>query len=343
MRRLVRTISTFARLVPLAGLALLVSCDDDGPPKYYVGALDAASPIDAGDSPDATPSSAVDSASTDAPAQDLPVVVCDAPAISGSDLFSVVRYVSSLEQRLLVTTSNAIVALTLRPDGCPGERIASFGTDGRFETSALAACPLPDGAFLTASQSGVTLRNEAGDSIATCSSGQASMTARIIEGRSDGTAVAAFAGSPLQVLTRPAGPDASCVASDTFLSPEPFAVFAVARSHAENGFVVAEQAMATAPVVIARYDARGQRQAVSSSVLCSAVGIVETATRIAVADSTCQQVIVFDPSSLAVTGKAKLDGIPRGIAKAGGASGAIVPVAQEDQGSVKVSFRLVSF
>ena len=325
-------------LALLCGAALSASaCGSSGQDPWYLGPLDQ----DAG-APDTAPT-------PDAPAPTpsaLSVTVCNSAPVLGSDVTRTVRAVATLESRGVLTLEGTVRAVQLDADGCPGAPVVSFGEGGDAAIDASDAVLLPGGRTLVASGAKTVLLDSTASELGSCTN----VSARVLDAQANGLVAAAFTRSPIALLTTNVEAPASCGVTLKELSPAPFAVVAIGRGRAD-GFVSVEQGNAASPLVVARYAEDGQRLAISHPTgakepgwLCSASGMADTPVGVAVADATCNRVVLFEAKAdtMVPVGVAELDGSPRGLALTPSGSHLLVPVAKTLSDGAMATFMRVA-
>jgi hypothetical protein len=214
---------------------------------------------------------------------------------------------------------------------------------------ARASVPLRGNRTLVATGDTLLVLDSTGAQSASCTVHGQQVPSRLLSASPQDTAVAAFARSPLVRLNLDVAGPTTCQARWWELSPEPYAVTAVAVEADGGSVITVEQEGTRTPLRVARYNKNGTRVGASTPSprgnqpghLCSAVGAVASSAGVVVADATCRQLVVFDPTTLRVTARASVDGIPRGVALVAGGSRALVPVAEPTADGALGSFVLV--
>ena len=309
------------------------ACGNDEDDTAYLG------PIDGGPAHDAKPPPI-------RPPEPVSIDIDDCPsyaALTGPDGASVVRSIATLENRAVLTLNAELRSVQIGVNGCPGDPIEAFGTDGSLAIDAISAVALPGGRTLVATAAGMQLLDSAGGLVDDCGGLEGSMIARVLHASDAGQVAAVFTKSPVMLLEL--GMDASrCLARDLSLSPAPFSVAAIAMARF-GGLVTVEQASATSPLVVARYDDAGVRIASSTafasesaSKLCSVGGMVDTSAGVFVTDTTCRRGVLFDREELFAIAVHAFDAIPRGVAISPDKSHVLVVVEWSSEGLSSAGF-----
>ena len=327
MPSLLRTASFFA----LALATFVAGCDEDTTEPAYLGVVDGA----------ATPDSAEPDASPDAPElRNLTVSACNAQYTwQGPDVASVVRFVASSKDRVLVTLQTGVYDFSF-PSGISCELQQPTGP---FAAGATAAVPLPSG-MLVASQDRTLILDNTGGEVAACTSSGKDLRTRWLASNDAGNAWGLFVHSPISEIA----PDFSkeeCVEKPLELDTQPFALLALAPASNGEGFVVVEQQTASSAIAVSRYDALGKRALMSPTagapILCSATGVIDTPQGVLVSDGACKQVVLYDGASLQAVGQALLDGSPRGLAWLPGGTKVLVPVVYPTESGAEARLQVV--
>lgn len=292
------------------------ACGDDDDDFAILGVIDAGFPEAAG--VDAAPPDPVTMQSASCPGSRVE---------TAQDVANTVRAIATRDRLAVVTVDGAVRAYQLDQgaNDCPGEVLASFGTDGSVAIDAAAAVALPAGRVLVAARDGMRLLDAAGSEVTSCERDGSALIVRSLHATLEGETVAALSKSPVSRLTL-GNVVSACSATALTLDPAPFAIAAVANA-TEPGLIVVEQVSPTSPLVVARYDAGGEQVASSKAYasstgsLCSATGLVDTPRGVFVTDSACRRVVLFEEravgtasNELYVAGTVSFDRVPRGAA-----------------------------
>lgn len=298
-----------------AALGLVgAACGDDEADPVYLG------PVDAG-AVGIVDAAAEAEAAAPVQAEPLDTLACTTAALTGSSAATLVRDLSTLEGRALIASDDSVLARQLDADGCPGEPIASFGTNGTLAMQAFAVAPLAGGRSLVATADDLKLLDSTGAVAGSCTQDGANVRARLVDALPEGRAVAAFTRSPVTVMETMLASPAQCSATSQALDPAPFAIAALALDTSGKGLVTVQQDTADSPLQVARYDANGKRTAVLGGSsdparpahLCSAQAVLDTPAGVVVADARCKRVLRFGADSQRVH-VASFDGSPQALA-----------------------------
>lgn len=329
MPSLLRPASFFA----LALATFVAGCDEDDTEPVYLGVVDGAAMPDS-PGPDASP---------DAPEiRSLTISDCGGQSASwqGSDVASVVRFVASGNNRVLVTLQKGVFDFEF-PSGI-GCNLTP--PSGPFAAGAAAAAPVPSG-MVVATEDRTLLLDAAGAEVAGCTSSGTELRLRWLASNNAGKAWGAFVRSPLASLSADTA-NFKCEGASLPLDANPFAVLALATASSSEDLIVVEQQTASSPLALARYDATGKRTGISpdqpgAPVLCSVTGLVDTDQGILAADGACKQLVLYDSGTLQAVGRAELDGSPRGLAWLPGGTKVLVPVAYPTESGAEAVLKLV--
>ncbi len=303
--------STLVQIAVLVGpMGGVVACGSSERDVAYLGPVEGdASPSDANQEQEVPPGP-----------EALSWAACAAGALVGQDEANVVRSVSVIGDRAVVASAQSVSAWSLDAAGCPAERVTSFGTNGEVEVDATSAASVPGGRAIVTSAVGTMLLNAAGEVVGRCRLGGGEVIARLVTMGADGNGVALFTRSPLYAVRTDLAWPTGCEVSLRTLTPEPYAIAAVARL--ESGWVTVEQKLAMSPLFVAWYDEGGNQVRTSQAWsgtnqpghLCTATAIAATTSRVVVNDAGCGRLVVFDSTSGNPVGVGALDGTPRGVA-----------------------------
>ncbi len=258
------------------------------------------------------------------------------------------RDVGTLGSRATVTSDGVLRTIKLDAEGCPGDPIGSFGQEGAVEIDAMAAAPLPGGRTLVATSRATILLDSTGQEEGSCLGASGDLVIRALQANAQGRAIASLALPPVTWLTTDLAQPGLCQSMSVTLDPPPFALARVALAR-NGGFVTVEQATASSPLVVARYDAAGAQVDSSAAYasseqgkLCSTTGLLDTPAGVFVTDSACRRAVLFDQDALRPTREARFDSIPRGAAFAGDDSRVLVAHVESDETGPIVSFERIS-
>jgi hypothetical protein len=332
MPRLSKSLLALPFVLPFA----LFGCGDDDLDPAYLGPVDAGATQDV-PTPDIEPPT---------PSSLVSVSCSDSTPVLGPDVTRVVRSIATLDSRAIVAQSAALRAIQLDSQGCPGAPIPSFGTNGSLEIEAVSAVPLPGSRTLVAKNDATVLLDSTGQEVGSCRTNGANLIARSLQADGEGRVAAAFAKTPIALLTVELASPA-CDAASVPLSPEPFALAAVALARG-GGFVTVEQTTPASPLVVARYGSEGVREASSTpyanhgpSKLCSATGLIDTPAGIFVTDTACRRVVLFDGDLLYAVAQLSFQNSPRSAALSPDGKHVLIALAQTLENGAVATFERV--
>lgn len=319
-------------ILPLA----FSGCGGDDEDPAYLG------PIDAGAPQDSQPPVPQPPVPTSLVAESC----SNATPLLGADVTRVVRSIATLDSRAIVAQSEAVRAIQLDSQGCPGAPIPSFGTNGSLEIEAFSAVPLPGSRTLVAKSDATVLLDSTGQEVGSCQTDGTHLVARSLHADAEGNVAAAFTKAPIALLAVGLG-STGCGSTSVPLSPEPFALAAVALAR-DGGFVTVEQATPASPLTVTRYGSDGVRVASSvayatqgSSKLCSATGLVDTPAGILVTDTACKRVVLFDAQRMYATAQVSFENAPRGAALSPDKKHVLIALAQTVENGAVATFERV--